>query len=198
MPVSASRISHGRPVPGSRRRSDPPGCAVPVRERPFGAGTSRGHSSRAFVGRAAFQPDRLRLAGDRPALDHLTSSVFDSGAWRQGDIHDNSLHCHMKNLQVRVDDDEIEDLNALAEEMRLSRSELAPSALRAGLRRLRMEKALTRYLNLEFTLSRAARYAGVSIREMADLASARGIPFFRYSLEQLGRDRERGTDWLKG
>ena len=96
----------------------------------------------------------------------------------------------MKNLQVRVDDDEIEDLNALAEEMRLSRSEL--------LRRLRMEKALTRYLNLEFTLSRAARYAGVSIREMADLASARGIPFFRYSLEQLGRDRERGAGWAKG
>ncbi len=104
----------------------------------------------------------------------------------------------MRNLQVRVDDDEIEDLNALAEEMRLSRSELARSALREGLRRLRMEKALTRYLNLEFTLSRAARYAGVSIREMADLASARGIPFFRYSLEQLRRDRERGAGWLKG
>jgi len=104
----------------------------------------------------------------------------------------------MKNLQVRVDDEEIEELDELADEMRLSRSELARSALRDGLRRLRMEKALTRYLNLEFTLSRAAQYAGVSIRDMADLASARGIPFFRYSLEELRRDRERGSTWLKG
>jgi len=67
----------------------------------------------------------------------------------------------MKNLQVRVDEDEIEDLDELAQEMRLSRSEIARSALRAGVRRLRTEKALARYLNLEFTLSRAAQYAGV-------------------------------------
>src|SRR5436309_9360560 len=77
----------------------------------------------------------------------------------------------MKNLQVRVDEDEIEDLDELAQETRLSRSEIARSALREGVRRLRMEKALGRYLNLEFTLSRAAQYAGVPIRNMADLAA---------------------------
>ena len=55
----------------------------------------------------------------------------------------------MKNLQVRLDEDEIEDLDELAQEMRLSRSEIARSALREGVRRLRMEKALGRYLNLE-------------------------------------------------
>jgi predicted HTH domain antitoxin len=104
----------------------------------------------------------------------------------------------MKNLQVRVDDEEIDDLDELAEEMKLSRSELARSALREGVRRLRTEKALARYLNLEFTLSRAARYAGVSIREMAELASAKGIPFFRYSLEELRRDRERAKAWTQG
>ncbi len=104
----------------------------------------------------------------------------------------------MKNLQVRVDDEEIEDLDELAKEMRLSRSELARSALREGVRRLRKEKALARYLNLEFTLSRAAAYAGVTIHEMAELAAARGIPFFRYSLEELRRDRERARAWTKG
>src|SRR2546427_675494 len=36
----------------------------------------------------------------------------------------------MKNLQVRVDEDEIEDLDELAQEMRLSRSEIARSVLR--------------------------------------------------------------------
>ncbi len=104
----------------------------------------------------------------------------------------------MRNLQVRVDDEEIDDLDELAEEMRLSRSELARSALREGVRRLRTEKALARYLNLEFTLSRAARSAGVTIREMAELAAAKGIPFFRYSLDELRRDRERARAWSKG
>lgn len=104
----------------------------------------------------------------------------------------------MKNLQVRVDDEEIEDLDALAQEMRLSRSEIARSAIREGVRRLRMEKALGRYLNLEVTLSGAARYAGVPIRDFADLAAARGIPFFRISLDELRRDRERAKGWVKG
>ena len=105
---------------------------------------------------------------------------------------------YVKNLQVRVDDREIGELDDLAEEMRLSRSEIARTALREGVRRLRMEKALGRYLNLEFTLSRAAQHAGVTIREMAQAASDRGIPFFRYSLGELRRDRERAAKWLKG
>ena len=104
----------------------------------------------------------------------------------------------MRNLQVRVDDQEIDELDELAEEMRLSRSELARTALREGVRRLRADKALTRYLNLEFTLARAAQHAGVTIREMADLAAAKGIPFFRYSLDELQRDRERARRWVKG
>ncbi len=104
----------------------------------------------------------------------------------------------MKNLQVRVDEDEIGELDDLAEDMRLSRSEIARSALREGLRKLRTEKALNRYLNLEFSLSRAALYAGVTLHEMAAIASARGIPFFRYSVEELKQDRERAAKWLKG
>jgi predicted HTH domain antitoxin len=104
----------------------------------------------------------------------------------------------MKNLQVRVDDEEIDDLDELAEEMRLSRSELARSAIREGVRRLRAEQALSHYLNMEYSLSRAAQHAGVSIREMADLASSRGIPFFRYSLDELRRDRSQARTWIKG
>ncbi len=104
----------------------------------------------------------------------------------------------MRNLQVRVDDEEIHDLDELAGDSGLSRSEIARSALREGVRKLRVEKALGRYLNLEFTLARAARYAGVTIREMAQAASERGIPFFRYSIEELRRDRDRAAKWLKG
>lgn len=104
----------------------------------------------------------------------------------------------MRNLQVRVDAEEIDDLDEIAEETRQSRSDVARNALREGMRRLRMEKALVRYLNLEFSLSRAAEYAHVTIREMAEAASVRGIPFFRYSLDELRRDRERASAWLKG
>ena len=104
----------------------------------------------------------------------------------------------MKNLQVRVGDDEVGDLDRLADEMHLSRSEVARAALREGARRLRMERALTRYLNLEWTMSRAARSAGIPIQEMARATNERGIPFFRYSLEELRRDRDRGRDWMKG
>jgi predicted HTH domain antitoxin len=101
----------------------------------------------------------------------------------------------MTNLQIRVGDDEIEGLDELAEDLKSSRSEVARNALREGVRKLRMEKALARYLSLEFSLSRAAEYAGVTIREMAEVASARGIPFFRYSLEELRRDEERASKW---
>src|SRR5438046_10586549 len=96
----------------------------------------------------------------------------------------------MRNLQVRVEADEIEDLDELAEEMRLSRSEIARSALREGVRRLRMEKALARYLNLAITLSRAAHYAHVRIRTVTDPASAKVPPFFRTSLHELAPHRE--------
>jgi len=104
----------------------------------------------------------------------------------------------MKNLQVRVDDEDIDAIDALAAETRSTRSEVARHALDEGMRKLRMEKALNRFLNLEFTLARAAQFAGVTIREMAEAASARGIPYFRYSVEELRRDRERAAKWLKG
>jgi len=102
----------------------------------------------------------------------------------------------MANLRVRVEKEIFEHLDELAKELRLSRPEIARRALREGMRRLRAERALTHYLKLEFTLSRAAEYAGVTIREMAAVAAERGIPYFRYSLEELRRDRSRATKWL--
>ena len=103
----------------------------------------------------------------------------------------------MRNLQVRVGDDEVDELDELAGDAGLSRSEIARTALKEGMRKLRMERALNRYLNLEFTLARAAQYASVTIREMATVASERGIPFFRYSLDELRRDTDRAAKWIK-
>ena len=97
----------------------------------------------------------------------------------------------MKNLQVRVDEEDLRNLDDLAEDLSSSRSDVARSALREGVKRLRVERALTRYLNHEFTLSRAAEYTGLGIYEMSQLAADRGIPFFRYSVEELERDSSR-------
>ena len=104
----------------------------------------------------------------------------------------------MKNLQVRLDDDLVEDLDELAEDLRLLRSDVARRAIDEGLRRLRMERALEKYLHGKFSLGGAATYAGVSIYEMVDEASRRGIPYFRYSAEELERDAKRASKWLKG
>lgn len=93
-----------------------------------------------------------------------------------------------KNLQVRLDPDDLKELDELAGDLDLVRSEVARKALREGVRRLRLEKALIRYLNHEFTLARAAEYAGVGIYEMSQVASDRGIPYFRYGPGELERD----------
>lgn len=100
----------------------------------------------------------------------------------------------MKNLQVRVDEEELRVLDELAEETSSSRSEVARSALREGVKRLRVERALGKYLNHEFTLSRAAGYAGLGIYEMSQVAAERGIPFFRYGTEELERDAARAQE----
>ncbi len=104
----------------------------------------------------------------------------------------------MKNIQVRLDDDLVEEIDELAADLRLLRSDVARRAVDEGLRRLRMERALDRYLHGKFSLGGAAAYAGVSIYEMVDEAAKRGIPYFRYSTEELERDAKRASKWLKG
>ena len=42
-----------------------------------------------------------------------------------GLLHGGTLHRHMKNLQVRVDDEDIDAIDALAAETRSTRSEVA-------------------------------------------------------------------------
>ena len=111
---------------------------------------------------------------------------------REGLSHDNALQCMMasKNLQVRLDEEDLRHIDELAEETNLVRSEVTRQALRTGMKRLRMERALMKYLDHEFTLARAAEYAGVGIFEMSQVAAERGIPYFRYPVEELRHDAE--------
>lgn len=93
-------------------------------------------------------------------------------------------------LQVRLEEEDLRLLDELARETDLVRSEVTRQALRTGMKRLRMERALMKYLGHEFTLARAAEYAGVGIFEMSQVAADRGIPYFRYPAEEFERDAE--------
>lgn len=104
----------------------------------------------------------------------------------------------MSNLQVRLGERDTDELDALARELGLTRSEAARRALAEGMKKLRMERALLRYLNGDVSLARAAHDVGVTIGEMADVAAERGIPYFRYSPEELRKDVDRAGRVLKG
>lgn len=96
----------------------------------------------------------------------------------------------MGNVQVRLPDDMEEKLKDLAEELHASRSEAIRRALDEGLKAIRLDRALQRYARGEVSLARAAHDAGVSIYVMAKEASEAGIPYFRYSIEEVERDAE--------
>lgn len=94
----------------------------------------------------------------------------------------------MESIQIRLGKEELEELGALQREFKRNRSEVTRRALAEGIRVLKMDVALNRYAREAITLERAAEFAGVSIAQMADAASARGIAYFRYAPEELERD----------
>lgn len=94
----------------------------------------------------------------------------------------------VESIQIRLGKAELAELSDLQDEFKRSRSEVTRRALAEGIRVLKTDVALNRYAREEITLERAAEFAGVSIAQMADAASARGISYFRYSPEELDND----------
>jgi predicted HTH domain antitoxin len=103
----------------------------------------------------------------------------------------------MENLQIRLPDKEISEMEELIEILHMSKSEVARNALHEGIKVLKLEIAQKKYLSNEFTLCRAAEFADVSIQEMADYLGKRGIPFFKYSESELEKDTKKAKKWLK-
>jgi len=102
----------------------------------------------------------------------------------------------MENVQIRLPEEEITELEELIEILHMSKSEVARNALHEGIKALKLEIALKKYLSNEFTLCRAAEFANVSIQEMADYLAKKQIPFFKYSEEELKKDAQKAKDWL--
>jgi predicted HTH domain antitoxin len=103
----------------------------------------------------------------------------------------------MENVQIRIPDEEISEMEELIEILHMSKSEVARNALHEGIKVLKLEIAQKKYLSNEFTLCRAAEFADVSIQEMADYLQKRGIPFFKYSESELEKDAKKAKKWLK-
>jgi len=102
----------------------------------------------------------------------------------------------MENIQIRLPEEEISDMEELIKILHMSKSEVARNALHEGIKSLKLEIALKKYLSNEYTLCRAAEFAGVSVQEMADYLAKKQIPYFKYSEKELEKDIQTAKDWL--
>ena len=107
------------------------------------------------------------------------------------------LQCNiMENLQIRIDERNMKNLNELAQMLSSSRSEVVRRIIEGGIRELRMKIAMEKYIDDEFSLCRAAEFSGVSIQQMARYLTQRGIPFFKQGVEESEKDVREAQSWL--
>ena len=95
----------------------------------------------------------------------------------------------LEAVTARLPRDTLRELEILAEKMKVDRSELIRRLLDAALREKRIEEAVRVLREGRVTLWKAAEMAGLSLREMMELASEKKIPV-SYTLEDLRRDME--------
>ena len=79
-------------------------------------------------------------------------------------------------INLRVPDEVLSDLDALAEQGRASRIDLARQILLEGIARRKRDLALRLYREGKVSKSRAAEIAGVSLWEMMDLIDQAALP----------------------
>ena len=93
-------------------------------------------------------------------------------------------------INLRVPDEVLSDLDALAEQGRASRIDLARHILLEGIARRKRDLALRLYLEGKVSKSRAAEIAGVSLWEMMDLIDQAALPT-AYTLQEAVEDVRR-------
>ncbi len=89
------------------------------------------------------------------------------------------------------------ELDALEKRYQQSRSAVSRRTLSRQLKVLKARIASDKYEREEVTLMWAANFAGSTFSDMAKAAAARGIPCFRYSVEELEQDTKTGARWLR-
>lgn len=127
------------------------------------------------------------------------AAVLQMISCRMGDL-DNFICVHemllytvtgmsLEAVTARLPREMLREVERLAEEMKVDRSELIRRLLGSALREKRVDGAIGAYREGRVTLWRAAEMAGLSLREMMELVREKRIPV-SYTLEDLRRDIE--------
>ena len=95
----------------------------------------------------------------------------------------------MEVISARVPHDIAEALREIEREEKSDRATVIRKLLARAIEQWKVERALRLYREGKVTLWRAARLAGVTLREMMELAAREGVEF-RYSERDLGEDIE--------
>ncbi len=95
----------------------------------------------------------------------------------------------LEAVTARLPRDMLKEVERLAQKEKVDRSELIRRLLGSALRQKRIEEALQAYRDGKVTLWKAAEMAGISLREMMEVARVKRIPV-PYTLDDLRRDAE--------
>lgn len=103
----------------------------------------------------------------------------------------------MESVTARLPKGMLRELERLARDQQIDRSELVRRLIGRALAQLKSERALEAYSKGHITLWKAAKLAGVSLREMMELArqSGIGVP---YGPDELERDIAYAKKQLSG
>ena len=92
-----------------------------------------------------------------------------------------------RQLNIRVAPGMMEELEEIAREENLAKTDVARRLLSEGIRRWKLEHAIKLYREGHVTKERAAEIAEVSLYEMLDAIRQRGVPS-HYTLEDAIED----------
>jgi len=90
-------------------------------------------------------------------------------------------------ISTRIPDDVARDLKQIENEEKTDRATIIRKLLTRAIEEWKTERSLRLYQEGKITLWRAARLAGVTLREMMEQAARRGIQF-RYTAKDLEED----------
>jgi predicted HTH domain antitoxin len=91
------------------------------------------------------------------------------------------------SITTRVSEAIEKEIRSISDREQLDRSTVVRRLLMEGIKNWKIKYALEEYSDGKITIWRAARMAGVSLRQMLDIAAKKGIPF-QYTIEDLRTD----------
>ena len=90
-------------------------------------------------------------------------------------------------VSVRIDSDDLQEIDALAKYERQSKSDILREILARGIEEKRLEIALERFQKKEFSAWKAARFASVPLTQFLDILHQRRMEF-HYTHKELQED----------